>query len=65
MEIIEFKPTLEELAYTFGGNAPRVRIKPGTAVRLWTQDAFNNTIKSVNDLASEKVDMRWRFISSI
>ena len=59
MEIIEFKPTLEELVYTFGGNAPLVRIKPGTAVRLWTQDAFNNTIKTVGDLSSEKVDMRF------
>ena len=59
MEIIEFKPTTQELAYTFGGCAPRLTIKPGTAVRLWTQDAFNNTIQTVNDLSSEKVDMRF------
>jgi len=59
MEIIEFKPTADQLAYTFGGCAPRLTIKPGTAVRLWTQDAFNNTIQSVNDLSSEKVDMRY------
>jgi acetamidase/formamidase len=59
MEIIEFKPTTQELAYTFGGCSPRRRIKPGTAVRLWTQDAFNNTIQTVNDLSSEKVDMRF------
>ncbi len=59
MEIFEFKPTIDQLAYTFGGASERVRIKPGTAVRLWTQDAFNNTIKSIHDLASEKVDMRF------
>ena len=59
MEIIEFKPTTDQLAYTFGGCAPRLKIKPGTAVRLWAQDAFNNTIQSVNDLSSEKVDMRY------
>jgi acetamidase/formamidase len=59
MELIEYKPTTEELAFTFGGNAPRRTIKPGTAVRLWTQDAFNNTLKTVNDLSGDKVDMRF------
>ncbi len=59
MEMIEFKPTTEELAFTFGGNAARRTIKPGTAVRLWTQDAFNNTLKTVNDRSSEKVDLRF------
>jgi hypothetical protein len=29
MEIIEFKPNSDELAYTFGGNSPRRVIKPG------------------------------------
>jgi acetamidase/formamidase len=59
MDMIEFKPTTEELAFTFGGNAARRTIKPGTAVRLWTQDAFNNTLKTVNDRSSEKVDLRF------
>jgi len=59
MELIEYKPTTEELAFTFEGNAPRRTIKPGTAVRLWTQDAFNNTLKTVNDLSGDKVDMRF------
>jgi acetamidase/formamidase len=59
MEMIEFKPQREELAYTFGGVKPIRRIKPGTAVTLWTEDAFNNTIKSIHDLSSQKVDMRF------
>ena len=59
MDIIEYKPSLEDLAYTFGGNSPRLQIKPGTVMRLWTQDAFNNTIRSISDLSSEKVDMRF------
>ena len=59
MELIEFKPQRDELAYTFGGVKPIRRIKPGTAVTLWTEDAFNNTIKSINDLSSKSVDMRF------
>lgn len=57
MEIIDFKPKFEEFAYTFGGAKPVMRIKPGTALKLWTEDAFNNTIKTVSDLSSEKVDL--------
>ena len=57
MDIIEFKPGFDQLAYTFGGVKPVMRIKPGTALKLWTEDAFNNTIKSVDDLSSEKVDL--------
>ena len=59
MEIIEFKPTRDELVYTFGGNPAIRRVKPGTAIRIWTEDAFNNTITSIDDLSSEKVDFRY------
>jgi acetamidase/formamidase len=57
MEIVEFRPTFDQLAYTFGGSKPAMRIKPGTILKLWSEDAFNNTIKSISDLASEKVDL--------
>ena len=59
MELIEFKPTFEQFAYTFGGVKPVMKIKPGTALKLWSEDAFNNTIKSIADLSSEKVDLRY------
>lgn len=57
MEIIEFTPSFEDLVYTFGGSKPAMRIKPGTLLKLWSEDAFNNTIKSITDLSSEKVDL--------
>jgi len=57
MEIIEFRPTFDQLVYTFGGSKPAMRIKPGTILKLWSEDAFNNTIKSISDLSSEKVDL--------
>ena len=59
MDIVEFNPSLEQYAYTFGGVAPVMRIKPGSVLRLWSEDAFNHALKSVHDLASEKVDLRY------
>ncbi|MFM1864738.1 MAG: hypothetical protein RL677_518 [Actinomycetota bacterium] len=59
MDLIEFKPNFDQLVYTFGGVKPVMKIKPGQALKLWSEDAFNDTIKSVNDLSSEKVDLRY------
>ena len=59
MDVIEFTPAFEQFAYTFGGAAPIMRIKPGSALRLWTEDAFNNALTSVHDKSSEKVDLRY------
>src|SRR6187399_1725318 len=59
MEVIEFTPTREQLVYTFGGAAPAMRIKPGAALRLWSEDAFNGVLRSVDDLSSAKVDLRF------
>ena len=59
MDVIEFTPTREQYAYTFGGAAPGMRVKPGTALRLWSDDAFCGALRSVDDLSSEKVDLRF------
>ena len=59
MEVIEFTPTPEQYAYTFGGVAPVMRIAPGTALKLWSEDAFNFALRSTSDLSSEKVDLRF------
>lgn len=58
MEIVEFTPEREQYAWTFGGVAPVRRVAPGTALRLWTEDAFNGRLQSSTDLPSEKLDMR-------
>ena len=57
MDVIEYAPTREQFVYTFGGASPAMRIKPGTALRLWSEDAFNGVLRSVDDLSSEKVDL--------
>ncbi len=52
MELIEFTPDRNEYAYTFGGVAPIRRIKPGTALRLWSDDAFGGALTSTDDVST-------------
>jgi acetamidase/formamidase len=59
LDIVEFTPTFEQFAFTFGGAAPIRRIAPGTVLRLWSEDAFCGALRSVTDLSSEKVDLRF------
>ncbi len=59
MDVVEVTPGREEYAYTFGGVAPLRTITPGTALRVWSDDAFGGVLRSVDDLSSEKVDLRF------
>lgn len=59
MDLIEYKPTFEQYTYTFGGAAPVMKVQPGSTLRLWSEDAFNHALKSVDDLSSDKVDLRF------
>jgi acetamidase/formamidase len=59
MDVIEYTPTREQYVYTFGGAAPVMKVKPGTALRLWSDDAFGGVLRSVDDLSSAKVDLRF------
>jgi acetamidase/formamidase len=57
MEIVEFRPEREQYAFTFGGVAPVRKIQPGTVLRLWTEDAFNGTVRQASDLPSAVLTM--------
>jgi acetamidase/formamidase len=59
MEVTEYTPTREQYVYTFGGAPPAMRVQPGTALRLWSDDAYGGALSSVDDLSSEKVDLRF------
>lgn len=59
MDVVEVLPSFEEYAFTFGGVPPLRRVAPGTALRLWSDDAFCGALRSVGDLSSEKVDLRF------
>ncbi|MCH1866535.1 acetamidase/formamidase family protein [Nocardioides sp. CFH 31398] len=59
MDVIEYTPTREQYTYTFGGAAPVMRVKPGSVLRIWSDDAFGGALRSVDDLSAEKVDLRF------
>lgn len=52
MEHLTFIPTVDELAYTFGGSAAIRRIRPNTVLTLWTEDAYGGRITTKDDVAS-------------
>jgi acetamidase/formamidase len=47
------------LAYTFGGAAPRVSVRPGTVVSTWTLDCFAGRVRSTADMVSQVCDPRF------
>jgi acetamidase/formamidase len=51
--VLHAVPKHDELVYTFGGAAPRWRIKPGTRIVAWTEDCFDGVVKTTADLPSK------------
>ena len=56
MDHITFVPTVDQLNYTFGGAEPVLRIKPGTVLTLWAEDAFGGRITSRDSVARVELD---------
>jgi acetamidase/formamidase len=57
MEIIEFHPDPEQYAFTFGGVPAIRKVRPGTVLRLWTDDASCGALRAPGDLPSAKLTM--------
>ena len=53
--VLRWVPKHEELVYTFGGAAPRQRIRPGTRIVSWTEDCFDGAVRTAADLPSQKM----------
>ncbi|HXD23715.1 MAG TPA: acetamidase/formamidase family protein [Gemmatimonadaceae bacterium] len=53
--VLSWTPKHEDLVYTFGGAAPKQRIKPGTRIVTWTEDCFDGAVKTAADLPSKKM----------
>ncbi len=51
--VLNWIPKHEDLVYTFGGAAPKQRIKPGTRIVTWTEDCFDGAVKTAADLPSK------------
>jgi acetamidase/formamidase len=56
MDVISYRPEPHELAWTFGGVAPVRRVKPGTVLELWSEDAFAGKVRGVDDLVSQVIE---------
>lgn len=53
LAVLSFEPRPDQYAWTFGGVEPLARIKPGTVLRLFTEDCFAGRVRSERDLVSE------------
>ncbi|MEO3884101.1 acetamidase/formamidase family protein [Nonomuraea sp. B5E05] len=53
MNVVSYRPTPEELSYTFGGRSPVGKVRPGTIVELYTEDCFGGLVQGVDDLPSQ------------
>lgn len=60
---LRFEPDAEgdptALAYTFGGFAPLVSVRPGTVISTWTLDCFAGRVRSTSDMVSQVCDPRY------
>ena len=55
LNVVTFRPSRGEYAWTFGGADPVMKVKPGDVLELWTDDCFTSLVRTVDDLASEKI----------
>src|SRR6478735_7241288 len=55
-EVLTYRPEPSEFAWTFGGVPPVRRVRPGTVMELWTEDAFGGKVRSATDLVSVVID---------
>jgi acetamidase/formamidase len=53
LEVITYRPTAGEYAWTFGGAAPVKRITTPVALSLFTEDCFAGRVRSADDLVSK------------
>src|SRR6266487_5799822 len=56
MDVVSYRPEPAEFAWTFGGVAPRLRVKPGTVMELWTEDAFGGKVRGPDDVVSRVIE---------
>jgi acetamidase/formamidase len=55
-EVVSYRPDPSEFAWTFGGVRPVRTIRPGTVLRVWTEDAFGGRVRGPDDLVSRVIE---------
>ncbi|HEY7522567.1 MAG TPA: acetamidase/formamidase family protein, partial [Candidatus Limnocylindrales bacterium] len=53
--VTRFEPTPDQYAWTFGGYAPVMRVRPGDVLDLYTEYAFGGRIGTADDLPSSSI----------
>jgi acetamidase/formamidase len=53
LTVVEYRPTPDQYAWTFGGAPPVARIRPGTVLEVSTEDCFAGKVRTETDLVSE------------
>jgi len=53
LEVITFRPSPEEYAWTFGGAAPARRIRTPAVLEVYTEDCFAGRVRTEQDLVSQ------------
>jgi acetamidase/formamidase len=56
VDVVSFRPEPGEFAWTFGGVDPVQKVRPGTVLELWTEDAFGGKVRRAEDLVSEVIE---------
>src|SRR4029453_7067662 len=55
MDVLTYRPDPAEFAWTFGGVPPVRRVRPGSILELWTEDAFGGRVRGPDDLVPRGV----------
>ena len=53
LQVISFKPSPDQYAWTFGGAAPVMRIRPPAVLEVYTEDCFAGRVRAETDLVSQ------------
>jgi acetamidase/formamidase len=56
MNVLSYRPVPSEFAWTFGGVSPVRSVSSGTALELWTEDAFGGHVRGPEDLVSKVIE---------
>jgi acetamidase/formamidase len=56
LDALTYRPDPSEFTWTFGGARPVRKVKPGTILELWTEDAFGGKVRGPDDLVTKVIE---------
>jgi acetamidase/formamidase len=55
LNVVSYRPEREDYVWTFGGADPVMKVSPGDVLELWTDDCFTGLVRTIDDVASERI----------